>query len=46
VTVIVSEQKIDFLLARHYELTCADDCSIGRAVLAFLSDSVLDGALS
>ena len=43
VTVIVSEQEIDFLLARHYELTRADDRSIGRAVSAFLSDSVLEG---
>jgi hypothetical protein len=34
VTVIVSEQEIDFLLARHYELTRADDHSIGRAVSA------------
>jgi hypothetical protein len=42
VTVIVSEQGIDFLLARHHELTRTDDRSIGRAVSAFLSDSVLE----
>jgi hypothetical protein len=46
VQVLVSEQDIDFLLARHYELTRSDDCSIGGAVSAFLSDSVLEGALS
>ena len=40
VTVIVSEQEIDFLLARDYELTRSDDRSIGRAVSAFLSDAV------
>ena len=44
VQVLVSEQEIDFLLARHYELTRTDDRSIGRAVSAFLSDSVLEGA--
>jgi hypothetical protein len=43
VTVTVSEQDIDFLLARHYELTRTDDHSIGRAVSAFLSDLVLEG---
>jgi hypothetical protein len=43
VQVLVSEQDIDFLLARHYELTRTDDYSIGRAVSAFLSDSVLEG---
>jgi hypothetical protein len=43
VTVIVSEQEIDFLLARDYELTRSDDRSIGRAVSAFLADSVLEG---
>jgi hypothetical protein len=37
VQVLVSEQDIDFLLARHYELTRTDDHSIGRAVSAFLS---------
>jgi Pyruvate/2-oxoacid:ferredoxin oxidoreductase gamma subunit len=41
VQVLVSEQDIDFLLARHYELTRTDDRSIGRAVSAFLSDTVL-----
>ena len=30
VQVDVSEQDIDFLLARHYELTRTDDRSIGR----------------
>ena len=44
VTVLVSEQEIDFLLARDYELTRSDDRSIGRAVSALLSDSVLEGA--
>jgi len=44
VQVDISEQEIEFLLARHYELTRTDDRSIGRAVLAFLSDSVLEGA--
>jgi hypothetical protein len=43
VTVIVTEQEIDFLLARDYELTRSDDRSIGRAVSAFLADSVLEG---
>jgi hypothetical protein len=32
VQVLVSEQDIDFLLARHYELTRTNDHSIGRAV--------------
>ena len=41
VQVIVSEQDIDFLLARDYELTRSDDRSIGSAVSSFLSDSVL-----
>ena len=44
VTVMVSEQEIDFLLARHYELTRTDDRSIGRAVSAFVSDSAFEGA--
>jgi hypothetical protein len=44
VQVLVSEQEIDFLLARHYELTRTDDRSIGCAVSAFLSDSALEGA--
>jgi hypothetical protein len=43
VQVLVSEQDIDFLLARHYELTRTDDHSIGRAVSAFLSDSAFEG---
>jgi hypothetical protein len=43
VQVLVSEQDIDFLLARHYDLTRKDADSIGRAVSAFLSDSMLDG---
>jgi hypothetical protein len=38
----VSELEIDFLLARHYELTRTADRSIGRAVSAFLSDTVLE----
>jgi hypothetical protein len=41
VTVIVSEQEIDFLLAHNYELSRKDSASIGRAVLQFLSDSAL-----
>ena len=44
VQVLVSEQDIDFLLARHYELTRTDDHSIGRTVSAFLSDLVLEAA--
>ena len=44
VQVLVSEQDIDFLLARHYELTRTDARSIGRAVSAFLSDLVLEAA--
>jgi hypothetical protein len=35
VQVLVSEQDIDFLLARDYELTRSDDRSIGGAVSAF-----------
>jgi hypothetical protein len=41
VTVIVSEQEIDFLLAHDYELSRKDADSIGRAVSQFLSDSAL-----
>jgi hypothetical protein len=41
VTVIVSEQEIDFLLAHDYELSRKDGASIGRAVSQFLSDSAL-----
>jgi hypothetical protein len=44
VQVLVSEQEINFLLARHYELSRTDDRSIGRAVAQFLSDSVLEAA--
>jgi hypothetical protein len=43
VTVIVSEQVIDFLMARGY-LETRDKESISWAVSAFLSDSVLEGA--
>jgi hypothetical protein len=43
VTVIVSEQDIDFLMARGY-LETRDKRSIGRAVSSFLSYSVLEGA--
>jgi hypothetical protein len=39
--VLVSEQDIDYLLASGYELSRVDPESIGRAVSAFLSDSVL-----
>jgi hypothetical protein len=44
VQVLVTEREIDFLLARHYELTRANHRSIGRAVSAFLSDLVLEAA--
>ena len=40
--VLVSEQDVDYLLAKDYELTRTDDRSIGSAVSAFLSDSVLE----
>jgi hypothetical protein len=46
VIVLVSEREIDFLLARRYEFTRADDHSIGRAVSAFLSDSAFEGTYS
>jgi hypothetical protein len=39
--VLVSEQDIDYLLASGYQLSRVDPESIGRAVSAFLSDSVL-----
>jgi hypothetical protein len=42
--VIASEQDIDYLLARDYQLTRTEDRSIGSAVSAFLSDSVREGA--
>jgi hypothetical protein len=41
VTVIVSVQEIDFLLAQDYELSRKDGASIGRAVSQFLSDAAL-----
>ena len=41
VQVLVSEQEIDFLLARHYELTRTDDRSIGARAAVQL---VLEGA--
>jgi hypothetical protein len=41
VTVIVSEQEIDFLLAHDYELSRKDADWIGRAVAQFLFDSAL-----
>ena len=44
--VLVSEQDIDYLLAKDYELTRTDDRSIGSAVSAFLSDSVLEGLMT
>ena len=44
VTVLVSEQDIDFLLARGYDLKRTDSDSVGRAVSAFLTDSALEGA--
>jgi hypothetical protein len=44
VTVLVSEQDIDFLLARGYDLKRTDSDSVSRAVSAFLTDSALEGA--
>jgi hypothetical protein len=44
VQVEVSEQVIDFLLARQYELERTDNASIGQAVSAFVSDAVLEWA--
>ena len=46
VQVLVSEQDIDYLLAKDYELTRTDDRSIGSAVSAFLSDSMLEGLIT
>ena len=46
VQVLVSEQDIDYLLAKDYELTRTDDRSIGSAVSAFLSNSVLEGLMT
>ena len=43
-TVQVSEQVIDFLLARKYELERTDNASIGEAVSAFVSDAALEWA--
>ena len=39
-----SEQVIDFLLARKYELERTDNASIGQAVSAFVSDAMLEWA--
>jgi hypothetical protein len=39
VTVVISQQEIDFLRAHEYELSQDDPRSIGRAVAQFLSDS-------
>ena len=41
VTVVVSEQDIDYLLASGYELSRVNPNSIGKAVSAFLSDTAL-----
>jgi hypothetical protein len=41
VQVLVRQQEIDFLVTT-YELTPGDKASIGRAVEAFLSDTVLE----
>ena len=41
VTVVVSEQDIDYLLASGYELSWVNPNSIGKAVSAFLSDTAL-----
>jgi len=42
--VLVSEQVRDFLMAQAYDLKRTEKESIGRAVSAFLSDSVMAGA--
>ena len=42
VQVELSEQVIDFLLAREYELERTDNASIGQAVSAFVSDAALE----
>ena len=39
-----SEQVIDFLLARKYELERTANASIGEAVSAFVSDAALEWA--
>jgi hypothetical protein len=44
VQVDLSEQAIDFLLARKYELEHTDNASIGQAVSAFVSDAMLEWA--
>jgi hypothetical protein len=44
VTVIVSQQDIDYLLARDYQLARTDNASIGRGGIAVPSASVFEGA--
>ena len=44
VQVELSEQAIDFLLARKYELERSDNASIGEALSAFVSDEALEWA--
>jgi hypothetical protein len=44
VQVELSEQAIDFLLTRKYELERTDNASIGQAVSAFVSDAMLEWA--
>ena len=44
VQVELSEQAIDFLLARKYELERTDNASIGEALSAFVSDEALEWA--
>ena len=44
VQVELTEQAIDFLLARKYELERTDNASIGQAVSAFVSDAALESA--
>jgi hypothetical protein len=44
VQVEVSDQVIDFLLARKYELERTDNASIGEALSAFVSDEALEWA--
>jgi hypothetical protein len=41
VTVIVSEQDIDYLMAAGYQLSRETPRTIGKAVEAFLSDSAV-----
>jgi hypothetical protein len=42
VQVEISEQVVDFLLARKYELERTDNDSVGLAVSAYVSDAALE----